>query len=57
MDITASNKCVHCNCKIDTPGLCKECLKRHDRIFNLVVVAIWILAAISFGYYYVLFFQ
>jgi hypothetical protein len=48
-------RCESCNCEIDGPGLCNICLKRHDRVVKLIVLIIWVLAFISFGYYYVFF--
>jgi hypothetical protein len=55
LDINTRYSCGNCNKKIDTPGLCSKCLKRHDRVLYLVILVIWILAAICFVYYYVLF--
>jgi len=48
-------KCASCGKKIDKPGLCSECLNRHDKVVKLIVSIVWILAVISFGYYYVFF--
>jgi len=48
-------KCESCGKKIKKPGLCSECLKRHDRIVKAIMGVVWILAIISFGYYYVIF--
>jgi hypothetical protein len=48
-------QCERCGEQIDQPGLCSICLKRHDRVFHFIIAIVWILAVISFGYYYVLF--
>jgi hypothetical protein len=55
MTIKAANECGNCGIMIDQPGLCSKCLKRHDRILKLVIAVIWVLALISFRYYYVIF--
>ncbi len=47
--------CESCGKQINEPGLCSECLKRHDRVVKFIIFIVWILAVISFGYYYVLF--
>jgi len=50
-------KCSSCGKEIGDSGLCVECLKHHDRVVKFCVLIIWILAIISFAFYYVLFIQ
>ncbi len=55
MIIKPAFKCESCGKQINEPGLCNQCLKRHDRAVKFIVGIVWILAVISFGYYYVIF--
>ncbi len=48
-------KCESCNCQIDAPGLCNECLNRHDKVVRFIAFIMWILALICFFYYYIIF--
>lgn len=50
-----ANQCDHCGKANNKPGLCSECLKRHDRVLKFVIGIVWVLALISFRYYYVIF--
>jgi len=55
MTIKPVFKCESCGKQINQPGLCSDCLKRHDRVVKFIVKIVWVLAVISFGYYYVIF--
>ncbi|WP_157137163.1 hypothetical protein [Desulfosporosinus youngiae] len=55
MDTETVYTCSSCGKEIYDSGLCPECLKRHDRVVKSGVTVIWILAVISFGYYYAIF--